>query len=86
MSLTDISSFCKNWLASLPDIFPEITLCRIACSKMSAWDTPERCQNGGNNNIPNTCTLNNMWLSIITILNWVWIVSANYHYKFMHLL
>ena len=52
MSLTDISSFCKNWLASLPDIFPEITLCRIACSKISAWDTPERCQNGGNNNIP----------------------------------
>ena len=63
MSLTDISSFCKNWLASLPDIFPEIILCRIACSITSTWDTPERCQNGRNNNIPITCTLNNMWQS-----------------------
>ena len=80
MSLTDISSFCKNWLASLPDIFPEITLCRIACSKRSAWDTPERCQNGRNDNISITSTLNNMWLRVITILNWVWIVSANHHW------
>ena len=81
MSLTNIScSFCKNWLASLSDIFPEITLCRIACSKTSTWDTPERCQNGRNDNIPITSTLNNMWLRVITILNWVWIVSANHHW------
>ena len=80
MSLTNISSFCENWLASLSDIFPEITLRRIACSKMSTWDTPERCQNGRNDNIPITSTLNNMWLRVITILNWVWIVSANHHW------
>ena len=80
MSLTNISSFCENWLASLSDIFPEITLRRIACSKTSTWDTPERCQNGRNDNIPITSTLNNMWLRVITILNWVWIVSANHHW------
>ena len=80
MSLTNISSFCKKRLASLSDIFPEITLCRIACSKTCTWDTPERCQNGRNDNIPITSTLNNMWLRVITILNWVWIVSANHHW------